>query len=226
MFNSKYSNLITIALIVGIILIIGILAYFGVDLYRKYFTDNTQETDVEQYQSNYIKKANTSTQNGAGGGDLVLNGAGGNSVIGGNNTTSGGNKVKETLDGFTVAGTIEISKINLKQPILESTTAKALNTAVCLQYGILNQPGNAVIIGHNYRNGTFFSNLYKLSNGDKITITDYTGTKVTYTIYDKIEAKPNDSSFYTRNTNGVREITLSTCTDDSSMRTVIFARES
>ena len=152
------------------------------------------------------------------------------STIQKDNNTPGNNSgstsiVKTKHEGFTMVGTIEISEIDLKYPILEGVSTKALDTAVCLQYGKLNQAGNAVVIGHNYRNGTFFSNLHKLSNGDKITISDYTGKKITYTVYSVFEAKPEDTSFYTRNTNGIREITLSTCTDDSSMRTIILAKE-
>ncbi len=229
MFNSKYSNILTIVLIVGIILIIGLLVYFGIDIYRKYYSNNENEI-ADTFEQNLVYNG-TNNQSHAGNNTFEeLNISGFDPVISNNVTNNiGGNNVttvKQQYKGFLVAGTIEISKINLKQPVLESVSPKALNEAVCLQYGTLNQIGNAVIIGHNYRNGTFFSNLYKLSNGDKIVITDYTGKKVTYTIYDKFEAEPEDASFYTRNTNGTREVTLSTCTDDSSMRTIIFARES
>ena len=80
----------------------------------------------------------------------------------------------------------------------------------------INQPGNTVIVGHNYRNGLFFSNLKKLSVGDKVYITDYRGTSITYTIYNKFEASESDTSFYDRDTAGKAEITLSTCTDASN----------
>ena len=70
----------------------------------------------------------------------------------------------------------------------------------------------------------FIELLKKLNNGDKIYVTDYTGKKVTYTIYNKFETTPEDTSFYQRDTNGNPEITLSTCTDDSSARLIIFAK--
>ena len=82
-----------------------------------------------------------------------------------------------------------------------------------------------VIVGHNYRNGLFFSNNKKLSEGDKIYITDNSGKKLTYTIYSKFETTSEDTSFYQRDTNGKAEVTLSTCTDDSSARIIILARE-
>ena len=67
-------------------------------------------------------------------------------------------------------------------------------------------------------------NNKKLNIGDKIYITDTTGTKLTYTIYNKFETTPEDTSFYQRDTDGKAEVTLSTCTDDSSARLIIEAR--
>lgn len=63
-----------------------------------------------------------------------------------------------------------------------------------------------------------------LSSGDKIYITDTNGNRLTYTIYDKFETKAEDTSFYTRDTNGAREITLSTVTDDGQNRLILFAK--
>lgn len=235
MFNSKYSSILTIVLVVAIILIIALIAYFGYDIYRKYYTNKGAGDAVDAFQEGYTNKipnknnnTNNNTNNNSNEENFIIEGVNSTGNNSSNSNTSNGNTttaVKKKYQGFTMVGTIEISKIDLKYPILEGVSTKALDTAVCLQYGKLNQVGNAVVIGHNYRNGTFFSNLYKLSNGDKITITDYTGKKVTYTIYDKFEAEPEDTSFYQRNTNGAREITLSTCTDDSSKRTIILAKE-
>lgn len=92
------------------------------------------------------------------------------------------------------------------------------------EFGI-NQVGNTVIQGHNYRNGLFFSNLSKLSIGDKIYIKDMTGTQVTYEVYKNFSAEATDTSFYKRDTAGKREITLSTCEENAAMRTIILAKE-
>ncbi len=89
----------------------------------------------------------------------------------------------------------------------------------------INKVGNTVISGHNYRNGLFFSNLKKLTNGDKIYITDTSGNKITYTVYNVFEAEATDSSFYNRDTGGLREVTLSTCTDNGALRTIVLAKE-
>ena len=131
-----------------------------------------------------------------------------------------------TYKGFKVAGVIEIPKTKVKYNVLDDPSAKAMEVGITIIYGPgLNQTGNTVLAGHNYRNGTFFSNNNKLSSGDKIYITDLSGKKVTYTIYKKYKTDPNDFSYATRNTNGKREISLTTCTDDSSARIIIWAKE-
>lgn len=141
------------------------------------------------------------------------------------NTGSSSSTTKQTYKGFGVLGTMEIPATKLKYPVLEKVTKKSIETAVAFLYGSgLNQPGNSVIIGHNYRNGLFFSNNKKLNVGDKIYITDNEGKKLTYTIYNKFETTPEDTSFYQRDTGGKPEVTLSTCTDDSSARLIIFAK--
>lgn len=227
MFNSKYSNILTVLLIVAIIAIVALIGYFGYDIYRKYYTNKGGGDAFNEFQqqvSNKTPNKNNSTDDG---GDYIIDGVNGLQNNNVDNSIGGTTTVKPKHEsGYTMVGNIEIPKINLKNVILEGVSDKKLDTAVCLQYGKLNEVGNAVIIGHNYRNGTFFSNLYKLSNGDKIIITDYTNKKVTYTIYSIFEAEDNDASFYQRETNGLREITLSTCTDDSQARTIILARES
>ena len=89
----------------------------------------------------------------------------------------------------------------------------------------INQVGNTVIIGHNFKDGTLFSNNKKLALGDKIYLTDMQGNKVTYEICKKYTTDTNDFTYATRNTNGKREISLSTCTDDTKSRLIIWAKE-
>ena len=102
---------------------------------------------------------------------------------------------------------------------------KALDTSVVILYGVgLNQVGNTTIAGHNYRNSAFFSKNKELKVGNKIYITDSTGKRLPYTIYDKFEAAENDSDYITRDTQGAIEISLSTCTDDSKARIIIWAK--
>ena len=133
---------------------------------------------------------------------------------------------KVYMEEYEVLGRIEIPKTKVDYPVLENVTKRSREIAVGYAYGPgLNQVGNTTIFGHNYRNGLFFSNNKKLGNGDKIYITDASGEKVTYVIYHIYQTTPNDASYMQRETNGRREISLQTCTDDSSGRIIIWAAE-
>ena len=216
MFESKYSKLLTVLLVIVIIAILGLLGYLAYEYYQNYVisTDANQFVDdfngeVADGDGNDQNKAETSNENPF---DQIET----------TNTVGGTSK---TYKGFGVLGTIEIPSINLKYPVLDKVTPKAIEIAVAFLYGTgLNKPGNSVIIGHNYRNGLFFSNLKKVNIGEKIYITDVEGNRMTYTIYNKFEAAANDTSFYQRDTGGKPEITLSTCTDDSSARIIVFGK--
>lgn len=143
----------------------------------------------------------------------------------GQGTTSGARSVKYKT--FNVVGTIEIPRVRIKYPIVSDNTVAAMDSAIVLLYGPgLNQIGNTTIAGHNYRGGSFFGSNKKLVNGDKIYITDLSGKKVEYTIYRKYETSDSDFSYATRNTDGKREISLSTCTNNPSTRLIIWAKES
>lgn len=89
----------------------------------------------------------------------------------------------------------------------------------------LNEPGNVVLIGHNYGDGKLFANNENLKNGDKIIISDEKGRTITYEVYDKFTTDPSDTDYMMRSTNGKREISLSTCTDDERNRIIVLARE-
>lgn len=222
MFESKYNKVLTVFLIIVIIAIVVLLAFLGYDYYQKYFITKETSDFVDNFEGDEsIREDNNNTENesNTSGDENPLN------QIESTTTQTGKTTVKKQYKGFGVDGTMEIPKINFKYPVLEKVTKKSIETSVAILYGSgLNQPGNTVIVGHNYRNGLFFSNNKKLQNGDKIYITDNSGTKMTYTIYNKFETTPEDTSFYTRDTLGKPEVTLSTCTDDSSARLIIFAR--
>ena len=137
-----------------------------------------------------------------------------------------GTNITTKYKEFTVVGTIQIPDIDLKYPILQENSTEALETSVVLMYTAqgLNNVGNSVITGHNYRNGSMFSNLNKLKNGDYIYITDNTGRNIKYKIYNIYEETENNNTYITRNTEGKKEITLSTYNDKNKAKIIIFAR--
>lgn len=127
-----------------------------------------------------------------------------------------------------VIGAIEIPKINISYPIVKEITEESMKNNIVVLYGNLNDISNTVLIGHSYLNGTYFSNIYDLNNGDEIIITDISGKRITYYVYDKFKTDKNDSSFYKRDTNNLREITLSTCSSRSNSnakRNIVLAKE-
>lgn len=219
MFNSKYSKVLTGLLVVVIILIVGTMGYFVYDIYFVK-AKNKELNDVSQDFSSTIRKQQKDNNTVE---DNVANPVEGMTTEKNNQTAS---NEKQFMEGYEIMGSISIPKTKINYPILEKVTKKSLETSVAILYGVgLNQPGNTTIVGHNYRNGLFFSDNKKLSNGDIINITDQAGETVTYSIYNMYETSPSDADYMTRDTEGVREISLSTCTDDSSARLIILAKE-
>ena len=233
--NSKYSKFLTILLILIIIAIVGIIAFLGVKYYETYVTKNEAEDFVETWGEDSANNNNNNSNNNnnndntsvippATDDEISFEGVEEGENQGGSSSTSG---KREKYNGYLVAGTIEIPATKLKCPILAQSeySIKALETSVIELYGPgLNQVGNTTISGHNYRNGTFFSNNKKLKVGDRIFITDENGKRLSYTIYDKFEANDNYSDYMNRDTQGAIEISLSTCTDDGKARLIILAK--
>jgi len=149
------------------------------------------------------------------------------SITTGNTTgSSTSGKTVQTFAGFTMIGTIEIPKINLKYPVLDRADKASMEAAPGKLYGVgLNKVGNTVIAAHNYRNRTFFSKLDQLSEGDSIFITDTDKNRVEYIIYNIYTTGSEDNSYWQRDTQGAMEISLSTCTDDVQQRLIVWAIE-
>lgn len=220
--NNKYSNFLTILLVLIIIAIIAIIGFLGFKYYQTSINKNKSEEFVDTFGDQTQNNSNNTSiipsddENMFDGVEEGTNNAGGSSSSDG-----------PRYNGFLTSGTIEIPVTKLKSPIIAQSeySPKALETAVVELYGPgLNKVGNTTISGHNYRNGTFFSNNKKLNIGDKIYITDLTGKRLSYTIYEKFEAEENYADYMVRDTQGAIEISLSTCTDNTKKRLIIFAK--
>lgn len=224
--NNKYSGFLTVLLVLIIIAIIGIIGFLGFKYYESYVTKNEAEDFVETF-GDESKNNNTSLIPPSTDTNTEIEFGG---VEEGNKqetNTNTGTTQRPKFNNFYTSGTIEIPATNLKSPIIAQSeySPKALETAVVETYGPgLNKVGVTTISGHNYRNGTFFSNNKKLNVGDRIFITDITGKRLSYTIYEKFEAEENYADYMVKDTQGGIEIALSTCTDDSKARLIILAR--
>jgi len=219
MFDGKYSKLLTGLLIAGIAIILIVIICLGFNFIRNYYINNDAKDAVEKFEGE-INNTQKNKENSTGANDVAPTIDPEDIVIGNNGSSN-----TQMYKGFPMVGTIEIPSINLKYPVLQNSSKSAIEVAVALYYGPgLNEIGNTVIVGHNYRNGTFFSNLKKVVEGDKIYIIDLSGNKVTYTVYKLYTTSPEDSSYLDRSTEGKMEVTLLTCTDDSNSRLTVWAR--
>lgn len=127
---------------------------------------------------------------------------------------------------YSIVGMINIPKINVNYPILSETSEALLKVAPCKFWGPNpNEVGNFCIVGHNYRNRKFFSKVITLTVGDRIELTDLSGRVITYQVYDKYTVDPEDVKCTSQLTNGRKEVTLITCTNDSKQRVVVKTRE-
>lgn len=135
--------------------------------------------------------------------------------------------VTSSGDTYSIIAKISIPKINLEYTILSKTTDELLKISPCKFWGVNpNEIGNFSIAGHNYhRTGKFFSDVPSLAIGDIIEITDLSKNTIQYSVYNKFEVDPSDTSCTNPETDGTREITLITCSSDNSKRVIIKARE-
>ena len=142
--------------------------------------------------------------------------------------------VETTSDGYKYVSiaTVNIPKIGVTYAVLDGETDSAEETEALLKISPTkfwgpepNEVGNFCIVGHNYRNRRFFSKVPTLEAGDLIELTDLTGRTLSYKVYNKYQVAPEDVSCTTQLTNGKKEVTLITCTDDSKHRVVVKARE-
>lgn len=227
MTGKKFNTFLNIVLVVVILLILASIGFIGYDyFYKKYKIAADAKSEIEKIDQ-YIAENN----------DLVVETS--NDLVEESDKTKNTNKnsTTRTYDpnknygltyrGYGVLGKIELPKVGLMYPVLETMTdAKSIDISVAMQYGVgLNNVGNTVIIGHNYRNGTFFGSNKKLAEGDKVYITDLSGNRVEYTIYSKYITPQEDYSYAQRDTAGKREVTLVTCHSNNKYRLILCARE-
>ena len=223
MFESKYGKALTIGLVLLIVIVIGVLIFFTIDYIKSVNTNNEALHEANKFinevkspeKNNTISnETDTNSQT-----NVILN-------IQTENIISGGD-ADDTYKGFKKAGVIEIPKINLNYIIVSEVDSDSIEVAIAIQEQVsagLNKVGNTVLVSHNYKNVTLFSNINNLVKDDKIYITDKTGTKQSYTIYDIYTTGTGDSEYMERDTNGQKEITLVTCTNETKSKLVICAK--
>lgn len=135
-------------------------------------------------------------------------------------------EVETNYKGYNVIAKLEIPKIDLQTYILEKFSNETLNISVVKFWGTNpNTAGNFCIAGHNFRNNNMFHDLKDLNDGDNFFIINNEIGKVEYEIYKIYKVLPEDVSCLSQETNGKKEVTLITCTNDSKERIIVKARE-
>ena len=127
---------------------------------------------------------------------------------------------------YTILGKLTIKKINIYQPILKENTAGAYNTALVKMAGPnLNENGNVSIGGHNFMRGNYFIKINRLVKNDIVTVTDLSGRKVNYYVYEYGVVDKNLASYLAQPDNKNEKIvTLVTCTKGGKERYYVKAR--
>ena len=127
---------------------------------------------------------------------------------------------------YTILGKLTIKKINIYQPILKENTAGAYNTALVKMAGPnLNENGNVSIGGHNFMRGNYFIKINRLVKNDIVTVTDLSGRKLNYYVYEYGVVDKNSASYLAQPDNKNEKIvTLVTCTKGGKERYYVKAR--
>ena len=129
-----------------------------------------------------------------------------------------------TYKGYPVIAKLEIPKIDLETYVISEYSNQALGVSVTKFYGgNPNEVGNFCIAGHNYITKNMFHDLKKLSIGDTFSLIDNNQKEGMYKIYSVEIVEPDETQCLSQKTDGRIEVTLITCTTDSSKRIIVKA---
>ena len=135
-------------------------------------------------------------------------------------------KVILEYKGYDVLAKLEIPEIDLNTYILKTYSSESLNISVVKFWGVKpNTSGNLCIAGHNFKNENMFHDLKDLNIGDNLFVIDNNVGRVEYEIYNIYKVLPDDVSCLSQETDGKKEVTLITCTNDSKERIIVKAKE-
>ena len=132
-----------------------------------------------------------------------------------NNENISSKEILYTADNgetYSIIGKLNIPSLNIEYPILSSTSTALLKISLNRYWGSYpNEVGNMVVVGHNYKNNKFFSNLSKINIGDIVKISDINENTLDYSVYQTDVIDPYDNSCTSQLTDGKKEVTLITC---------------
>ena len=175
----------------------------------------------EQEQTSFVSTENVNTRNGIKEENIILDDENitQDTTI---NQTEG--DILTTYKGYPVIAKLEIPKIDLETYVISEYSDQALGVSVTKFYGgNPNEVGNFCIAGHNYITKNMFHDLKNLSIGDTFTLIDTNHHEGIYKIYLVETVEADETQCLSQKTDGRIEVTLITCTTDSSKRIIVKA---
>lgn len=178
------------------------------------FYEQQTESKIKQELSDYTVEKNNA--------NMVQE-----NIVESEETTSFKNLVPQEYMGYTICAKLKIPAIELETYVLKNYSKQALTVSVVKYWGANpNEIGNFCVAGHNFIYDHMFKNLKKLKVGDTIYIIDNQHGEVAYEVYDIFQVTPKEVDCLSQETEGKRETTLITCTNDSQKRVIVKAKES
>lgn len=127
---------------------------------------------------------------------------------------------------YTYESILSIPTLKIEYPVLSETSEDLLKISLNKFWGgSPNTVGNYCIVGHNYKSGKMFGKLSQIKTGDKVYLKDMSGKTLAYQVYDKFIVYPDNVACTSQITNGLKEMTLITCTNAGKQRLIVKCRE-
>ena len=167
------SRVFTVILIVIIALIVGLIIFLTFNILNQININNLNarvatdfENVVDDNRQTVYKNDESTNDNKVSVDTNLVDIPSSDPDEEGSSSGEGGSRRVVKYNGYTVVGTIEIPSTKIKYPILQDLSKSSIENGIAVMYTTtpnneLNKPGNVVLAGHNYRDGTFFSNNKK-----------------------------------------------------------------
>lgn len=120
-----------------------------------------------------------------------------------------------TINGSDYIGILSISDLDLEIPVMAEWSEANARSAVCRYKGSV-ATNDMIIAGHNY--WSIFGNLHRLKAGSVVVFTDMSNQSRTYELVSTEIIPGSDTA---RMEAGDWDLTLFTCTNDSSSRVTL-----
>ena len=212
--KDRKSQIIFIGFVITIFLFICVLVNQWIEIREVGKVD-------KQGQTSFVSTENVNTKNEIGESNIILDDE---NRIQDTKIHQTEESMLTTYKGYPVIAKLEIPKINLETYVISEYSNQALGVSVTKFYGgNPNEVGNFCIAGHNYITKNMFHDLKNLSIGDTFTLIDTNHHEGMYKIYSVETVEPDETQCLSQKTDGRIEVTLITCTTDSSKRIIVKA---